>query len=167
MMSRHSKATAFHPVRHDRLLQEREYDPYKTDLKYSEPTVCPQCQAVFQNGRWQWAEKPALAHAAQCPACRRIEEKFPVGFVHVTGEYFHVHHDEIMHLIDNETRKEQGEHPMERIVDKVPEDEGILVTTTGFHLARRLGEALHSAHQGELGINYNDAEDLLRVYWRR
>lgn len=166
-MSRHSKATAYRPVRYDRLLQENGYDAYKTDLKYAEPTVCPECHAVFQNGRWQWGEGPAVAHAVQCPACRRTEEKFPIGYVHVTGEYFQVHEQEILRLIDNETRKEQAEHPMERIIDKTPEDEGMLVTTTGFHLARRLGEALHNAHQGELGINYNDAEDMLRVYWRR
>lgn len=166
-MSRHSKAAAYHPVRHDRLLQENGYDAYKSDLKFPEPTVCGECHAVFQNGRWQWGEAPSVANVVQCPACRRIEEKFPIGFVHATGEYFQAHEAEIMRLIANETAKENAEHPIERIIDETPEDNGMLVTTTGFHLARRIGEALRSAYQGELRINYNDAEDMLRVYWRR
>lgn len=167
-MSRHSKATAFRPVRHDRLLDERNYDAYRNDLKYAEPTVCPQCHAVFRDGRWQWTEAPPpLAQATRCPACRRIDEKFPVGFVHLTGDYFMRHRDELLQLVNNEAKKEQNLHPLERIMGVADEDEGVLVTTTGFHLARRLGEALHSAHQGTLDLNYDDAEDLMRVFWRR
>lgn len=166
-MSRHSKATAFHPVRYDRLLQQQGYDAYKSDLKYPEPTACRQCGAVFQGGRWQWAEKPERANEVLCPACRRIDEKFPIGYVHLSGPYFVRHEDEIMHLIENEAKKEKAEHPLERIIDDLPEDQGMLVTTTGFHLARRIGEAVHAAHQGDLEIDYNGAEDMLRVNWRR
>jgi hypothetical protein len=39
-------------------------DPYKLRLKLSEPTRCPACGAVYQEGRWQWMElPPANAHA--------------------------------------------------------------------------------------------------------
>lgn len=166
-MSRHAKASNFHPVRYDRLLQDRNEDAYRSSQKYAEPTLCPQCNAVFRNGRWQWAERPESPHEVLCPACRRIDEKFPAGYVHITGDYFTRHEDEVMRLVNNEAKREQSEHPLERIVESVPEDEGMLVTTTGFHLARRLGEALQAAFQGDLEYNYNDAEDLLRVCWRR
>jgi hypothetical protein len=33
--------------------------------------------------------------------------------------------------------------------------------------ARNLGKALHRACQGKLEFRYNDAENLLRVHWRR
>lgn len=166
-MSRHSKATAFHPVRQDRLLQESEHDPYKGGLKYSEPTVCPQCEAVFQGGRWQWSARPQSAQEVLCPACRRIRDSFPVGFVHVSGDYFLRHRDELIHLIENEAERERSEHPLERVMETAPEDSGLLVTTTGIHLARRLGEALERACHGELSFHYNDAENLVRVYWHR
>lgn len=166
-MSRHSKATAFHPVRHDRLLEERDYDPYRSGQKYSEPTLCPQCSAVYQAGRWQWMAPPPVAQAVMCPACRRIADAMPMGFVQLSGPYFLRHQDELMHLLKNEARQEESEHPLERIMACIDESVGILITTTGFHLARRLGDALRHAHQGELDLNYNSAEDTLRVYWRR
>lgn len=166
-MSRHSKATRFHPVRHDRLIQEENHDAYKPAQKHAEPTVCPQCSVVFQDGRWTWAERPPHAQETLCPACRRIHDHFPVGFVHVSGDYFIRHRVELMHLIEAESEKEQSEHPLERVMSSAPEDGGVLVTTTGIHLARRLGEALHRACHGELNFHYSDAENLVRVYWHR
>lgn len=41
------------------------------------------------------------------------------------------------------------------------------ITTTGIHLARRLGEALAKAYKGELSFHYADAEDTIRVSWQR
>jgi hypothetical protein len=41
------------------------------------------------------------------------------------------------------------------------------VTTTDIHLARGIGDALHSAYKGELEYHYNKEENLLRVEWRR
>ncbi|MBS1188866.1 MAG: hypothetical protein H6R10_658 [Rhodocyclaceae bacterium] len=166
-MSRHAKAVPHRPVRHDRLIQESVHDAYKAGLKYPEPTVCPQCEAVFQNGRWEWAARPLQSQEILCPACRRIHDEFPVGFVHVSGDYFMRHRDELMHLIENESVKEKSEHPLERVMDSTPEDGGVVVTTTGIHLARRLGEALQRACHGELSFHYNDAENLVRVYWHR
>jgi NMD protein affecting ribosome stability and mRNA decay len=166
-MSKHSKATGFQPVRHDRLIQEREHDAYKSRWKLPEPAVCPQCGAVFHEGRWQWAARPAQAHEETCPACHRIEDKFPAGFVHLTGEFFAQHREELMHLVRNEGEREGSEHPLKRIMDTEDEDGGVVVTTTSIHLARRIGEALHHAYHGELEFHYNDAEKLLRVHWRR
>lgn len=166
-MSKRSKATPFHPVRQDRLIQESNHDAYKADLKHSQPTVCPQCSVVFQEGRWAWAEKPPNAQEILCPACRRIQDHFPVGFVHVSGDYFTQHRDELVHLIEAESEKEQSEHPLERVMESTPEEDGMVFTTTGVHLARRIGEALHRACHGELNFHYSEAENLVRVYWHR
>jgi len=35
------------------------------------------------------------------------------------------------------------------------------------HLARDVGEALHSAYQGDLDYHYQEGEFLLRVSWQR
>lgn len=166
-MSRHSKATGFHPVRHDRFMPEREHDAYKSPSKPPEPTLCPQCGAVFHKGRWQWATRPVDAHEQLCPACHRINDHFPAGFVHVSGEFFAGHREELLQLIMNEAEREGAEHALERIIAIEAEDHGVEVTTTSIHLARRLGEALRDAAHGELELHYNEGEKLLRVFWQR
>jgi len=41
------------------------------------------------------------------------------------------------------------------------------VTTTGIHVARRIGEALARAYKGDLSYQYAEGEKRIRVYWRR
>lgn len=170
-MSKHSKPTRFHPigspVRHDRVIQEHEHDAYKSRGKLPEPTVCPECGAVFHEGRWQWMAAPAQAHEEMCSACHRIHDKFPAGFVILAGEFFNQHRDELLHLINNVGERAKAEHPIERIMNIEDEPDGVLVTTTDIHLARGIGEALHHAYHGELEFHYNDEENLLRVRWKR
>lgn len=166
-MSQHSKATGFHPVRHERLLRERRHDTYKSCGKPVEPAVCPECGAVFHAGRWQWLPRPAQARGEMCPACHRLADDFPAGHVHLSGDFLAGHAQELMHLINRTAAEESGEHPLERIMATTADDGGLLITTTGIHLARRLGEALHHACQGDLEFHYNQEEMLLRVHWRR
>ena len=45
--------------------------------------------------------------------------------------------------------------------------DGVLVTTTDIHLARKIAEALHDAFKGEPGFHYNQEETLLQVKWGR
>lgn len=160
-------AAGLRPVRHDQLRPERIHDTYKLRGKLAEPTVCPGCGAVFHDGRWQWITRPAGAREVACPACQRIKDRFPAGFVEIGGPYFTAHRNELLKLLRHREEKEKGEHPLARIIAVEDAAEGVLVTTTDIHLARDLGAALHHAHQGELEFHYNEGENLLRVYWRR
>jgi hypothetical protein len=102
-----------------------------------------------------------------CPACHRIHDEFPAGYVTVGGSFFKEHHEELLRLARNEEAKAKAEHPLERIMKIEDEDDSILITTTDIHLARGIGEALHHAYQGELEYHYNERENLLRVVWQR
>lgn len=155
----------FHPVRHDQLRPERVHDTYKLRGKLPEPTVCVECGAVFHEGRWSWAPRPAGAHEVTCPACHRIKDRFPAGFVQISGTYFAAHRDEILQMLRHREEREKGEHPLARIVAIEDAADGVLVTTTDIHLARDLGQALHHAYQGKLEFHYNEGENLLRVHW--
>lgn len=159
--------TQFHPVRRDRLMQEERHDPYMAKHKLPEPTVCPRCGAVYHAGRWQWLARPAKAHEEKCPACQRIQDDFPAGYVSVRGNFFKAHQDELMRLIHNEEARQKSEHPLKRIIKVEVHDDSALITTTDIHLARGIGEALHHAYQGELEYHYNEQENLLRVIWTR
>ena len=80
-MTHQSRPAGFQPVRRDRLLQEAVHDSYKNKGKLSEPTLCTECGAVFHAGRWQWLPKPQKAAQTCCPACHRIRDGFPAGYV--------------------------------------------------------------------------------------
>lgn len=151
--------------RHDGVFQEREHDAYKAKGKLPEPTVCPQCGAVFHEGRWQWVKAPPGAHQETCPACHRIHDHFPAGFLTLQGDFFSTHRDEVMRLIHNHEKREREEHPLKRIMAVEEKGDATLVTTTDIHLARGMGEALHHAYQGELEYHYNPEQSLLRVNW--
>lgn len=151
--------------RHDNLFQERVHDAYKTKSKLLEPSVCSQCGAVYHEGRWQWLPAPEDAHREICPACHRIHDQYPAGFLSMKGEFFQSHRDEIMHLVRHHEQRERQEHPLQRIMAVEEKPGETLVTTTDIHLARDIGEALHHAYQGELEFHYNPEQNLLRVNW--
>lgn len=153
--------------RRDRLIRERVHDPYKTRLKLHEPSVCPDCGAVYRQGRWQWAERPKQAEEARCQACHRIADDYPAGTVTVEGGFVAGHRDEIESLIRHTEKLEKGEHPLHRIMAVEGTDNDLLVKTTDIHLPRRIGEALESAYQGDLDFHYEEEAYNIRVHWRR
>jgi NMD protein affecting ribosome stability and mRNA decay len=157
----------FKQVSRDQLFKELVHDSYKAGRKLAEPTRCPDCGAVFQDGRWIWGDAPARAHEARCPACHRIHDKFPAGFVTLKGAFLQSHRDEILHLIRHREAKEKAEHPLQRVMAIVDSPGGIVVTTTDTHLAGDIAQALHHAYKGELEFHYNNEENLLRATWSR
>ena len=152
-------------TRHDNLFQEQVHDAYKAKGKLHEPSVCTQCGAVFHDGRWQWLAAPKEAHRVTCPACHRMHDHYPAGFVNLKGEFFQAHRDEIMSLVHHHEQREREEHPLQRIMAIEAKPDETLITTTDIHLARGMGEALHHAYQGDLEFHYNPEQNLLRVNW--
>jgi NMD protein affecting ribosome stability and mRNA decay len=151
----------------DRQVEEVVHDPYMARSKPPEPALCPECGVVYHKGRWQRAPRPVKAHEHLCPACHRIKDRLPAGYVKLSGDFLGTHRDEIRHLIRNEEQQEAANHPLQRIMDITEEGGVTSVTTTDVHLARRIGEALHHAYQGKLDIKYSQDEYLVRVDWIR
>ena len=162
-----SRPPAYPRAKRDALFREAVHDSYKSRRKPLSPRVCPICKAVFQNGRWHWTEAPASARSHTCPACQRIHDDFPAGYVTLKGDFLSKHHDEVLHLVHNHEAREKNEHPMQRIMKVTDTGEGILITTTDVHLARGIGDALHHAYHGTLNYHYNPEQILLRVHWER
>lgn len=147
---------------------EEPHDPYRVTAKPPEPSHCPDCHAVFEEGRWQWKEPlAATAPAVLCSACRRIRENNPAGFLHLEGEYLKEHRDEVLNLLHRRGDQEKAEHPVQRVMAIEPEGEGLLLTTTSVRLARSLGQALSHAHGGTLSLSASTGQDLVRLHWRR
>lgn len=148
-------------------LAQRMFDPYKLPLKLSEPSVCPDCGAVYHLGRWQWLLRPDAAEEVLCSACHRIADHFPAGFLHISTELTPNQRDQLLHLIKHHETKASTEHPMERIMEIDEKPGHILITTTSVHLARDLGMAIEDAFHGSLQLKYSKDETLLRAYWKR
>lgn len=153
--------------RRDRLIRERNHDPYKPKAKLREPTVCTECAATFREGRWTWSAAPADAYRQLCPACQRIRDDYPAGTLRLEGEFLAGHESDILGLIRNVEEREKKDHPLKRIMEIQGDDDGVTVTTTDPHLARTMGEAVQHAYQGDLDFRYADGESLLRASWRR
>lgn len=153
--------------RQDRRIQERVHDAYKLRRKLPEPTVCPECGAVYKSGRWQWIPKPADAREETCPACNRVRDKLPAGTVQLSGPFFAENRVEILNLVIRRGQQACRQRPLKRIIDIRDQDDGVLVTTTDIALARSIGKAVHDAYQGSLDFQYVKGESELAVRWTR
>ena len=154
-------------ARNDKMIKEKRHDTYRNKEKWREPTLCKGCGALFVSGRWTWKETSEKTHSATCPACRRIADRFPAGTIEIKGDFFSAHREEVVNLINNVEKQQKGEHPLERLMEISNEKGKTLVTTTGVHLARRIGEALSRSYKGDFSFQYGDGEKTLRVYWER
>ena len=99
-------------------LQERTHDPYYSRVKLREATSCPQCGVRYRNGRWTMPAMKVTAFKRQlCPACRRINDRYPAGELIVNGASLGKDKKEITSRIRNVEAAERAEHPLHRIMD--------------------------------------------------
>ena len=153
--------------RKDKLIKEKRHDAFPAKGDWRESTTCTKCGAVYIKGRWTWEKAEDNSEQTICPACRRVASNFPAGYVEIKGAFFDGHEDEIRNLIHNIEKVEKQAHPLERIMNISVNSHKTLVTTTGIHIARRIGEALSRAYQGEMSFQYADGEKRIRVFWER
>lgn len=155
------------PGRLDRQLAAAHDDPYRPKKKLSEPTVCPQCGLVFHDGHWQQAARPAKADKHLCPACHRTNDRFPAGYITLQGDFVASHRGDLLSLARSTEEKEKGQHPLQRIMEVNEQEGSINITTTDIHVARRIGEAIERAYEGNLDIKYGPEDYVVRVTWTR
>lgn len=143
-------------------------DPYQPSQKPPEPTVCPDCGAVFHRGRWQWSAAPEGAHRTRCEACQRIHDQFPAGTVTLAGKFTAAQAGEIEALVRHQEKSEKADHPLNRVMSiERADDETIVVTTTDIHLPHRIARAVEKAFGGHLTEHYEEDGDTVRIAWRQ
>jgi len=155
--------------RRNRLIKIKRNDVYTDTKKLPEPAVCIKCNSVFSNGRWAWTEMKNgnKIYKTICPACKRIADKYPAGIIKLNGPFLSKHFTEIKNLLYNVEKLEKNERPLERIISVEKTSGETVITTTGIHIARRIGEALFQAYSGDYSFKYGDDEKSIRVSWAR
>jgi len=154
------------PGRKEQRTPARRQDAFRDTAKGSTAT-CPRCGAAYRAGRWTWAAAPADAAIRTCPACLRIEQRQPAGFLSLTGPFFVAHREEILRVVSSHEAREREAHPMQRLIAIEDQPGGAMVTTTDPHLARGLAVALHDAYKGELELQLVSGGDAVRARWSR
>ncbi len=148
---------------------QQSINPYFEGAKYPEPTVCPRCGLMYQTGRWQVAEisptKPVHQHV--CPACRRAIDRYPAGWVYLSGSYMVDHREEILSIARNQESAAAASRPLQRILWIEQKAERVEIATTNRHLAERIGKAIEGACKGTLQVKRAPNAPLARVYWER
>ena len=142
-------------------------DSYRTAAKLAHPAHCPRCGAAYARGRWTWGAAAPDAERITCPACQRIEDGFPAGYVTLKGAFFDAHRDDVLNLVAAREARARTMHPLQRIIGVEPVAKGVRVTTTDIHLARGIAKAVHHAFKGELDMRYSKDEQLVRATWSR
>jgi hypothetical protein len=153
--------------RENKFIKEKRHDVYQEWGKLPENSLCTECGVVFLNGRWSWNKPTGKVNNAVCPACRRSADNYPAGRIEIKGDFFNEHREEILNLISNIEKHEKEKHPLERIMSVIDEKDHTLVTTTGIHIARRIGDALSQSYKGEYSFQYAEGDKSIRVYWHR
>jgi len=159
--STHSAAQQPQPARRVPSSGERE--------KLADVTACPECGATYREGRWTWQPAPVGSSEQQCPACKRIADRYPAGVLHVEGAFAALHRADLIGLVRNVEERERAEHPLNRVMSIEENGNGFVVETTDGKLAQALGRALHKAYAGQLEHppTTADKENLVRVRWAR
>ena len=150
-----------------RAQMDASQDPYKATRKPHEPSVCPQCGAVFHQGRWQWSARPEGAAEHLCEACHRINDHYPAGILTLSGPFVAQHKAEMIRLARHQEEAEKREHPLNRIMAIEEEADRVVISTTDLHLPRRIAEAQKRTWQGEVEFHYEEDGYFLRATWHR
>jgi hypothetical protein len=124
---------------------------------------------IYHNGRWQDGELDATAPPQRnhCPACRRELDRYPAGLVHLRGEYFEAHREEILNIARNQAALAARSRPLQRVMWMEGNEDGMEIATTNSHLAVRIGKSIERACKGRLDVRRADEDQLARVYWER
>ncbi len=156
---------------------DHEAGSHRSKKAMTEPAVCKICGDVYADRRWskpnadKHSEKHPHFRAATvvvCPACKRIADKIPSGYVYLSGVFLTEHFEEISRLLHNEAERTLEDNPMARIMESKKKKTGELtITTTTEHLAQRLGHALEKAYHGDVRYDFSHENKLARVYWQR
>lgn len=156
-----------------------EKDPYLSKFKKSGPennAVCRKCGLYYHDKKWAYAHELPKGLLARpegefkqvlCPACQKILDKYPEGYLTIQGDFLKEHRTEILNLLHNKEEITSHNNPIERIIEIKDAADTIEVTTTTDKFAQMIGRMLNKAFDGTVEYKWGDNEKITRVVWTR
>lgn len=150
-------------------------DPYILPNAFSENNICPVCNAVYHKKHWSFdpslvheARKDKNAKADKCPACRKVEDKYAMGKVFLSGSFINEHVDELINIIKSEERRAKENNPLDRLILIEKRDGNIYAETTSDALAMRIGHHLKESYKGgDENFKFRRGDKFVEVHWQR
>jgi len=154
---------------------QRIRDPYIPLKGFPEPTICPVCGAVYHKKRWTFDEallkeykKNKDVQYHKCPADKKIEDRYAMGKVILTGSFVDDHFDELMNVIKGEEKRAKENNPLDRLILVEKRDGGIYAETTSDALAMRIGHHLKEAYKcNEEEFDFRLGDKFVEIKWNR
>lgn len=167
-------------------LKKKEHvgDPYASHYPKTGFAICPECQSVYFHKRWTLPQPtegtiiPQSPRASRkagkplmmpefflCPACQKIRDGYPEGYVSIQWPNWLTHKAEIMGLIHNEEKRASHVNPLERIMAIHTRSGGVDIETTTEQMAQRIGRDLVRAFHGKVQYKWSHKDKLARVQW--
>jgi hypothetical protein len=112
------------------------------------PATCPDCAAVFQDGRWQWLPVPERTCYRLCPACIRVREEAPGGCLRIEGELLSRHRNEVVELARALAEQARDADPLARIMAISDLPDAVAITATDGQLMQQIGDVLRRVYPG-------------------
>ena len=132
------------------------------------------CHAIYHHKRWYLEGEVLLSKAQKarvemvlCPACHKIQDRFPGGIITLKGEFLKTRKDQIIHLVRNEEARAKGINPLERIISIKDQGESVEIQTTNERLAQRIGREIQRAYKGDATYHWSEDDKFVRVGWHR
>lgn len=132
--------------------------------KPADALVCS-CGLYQHRGIWYVGHPPlGTLRAGTCPACERVQSGTVAGRVRIPPRLVGSL-EELVGLVRNCERVERADHPLERLIEIRKDLAGLLVTTTGPHLARRIAGRLGRLFHETPRFHFGAGKGELRVDW--
>ena len=151
------------------------HDPYISVKGLIEPTICPVCNAVYHKKHWSFDrellekfKKNKDVRYNKCPADRKIEDKYAMGKVILSGSFVNEHLDELISIIKSEERRAMEVNPLDRLILVEKKNGGIYAETTSNALATRIGHHLKKSYKGgEEEFKFRFGDKFVEIRWHR
>jgi hypothetical protein len=151
------------------------HDPYIPKEGFPEPAMCPVCNATYHKKHWSFdanqrldvlKDKATQKHI--CPACKKIQDKYAMGKVFLSGSFVNEHVDELISIINSEERHAKEKNPLDRLMSVEKKNNGIYVETTSDALAMRIGHHLKNAYKGsDEEFKFRAGDKFVEIDWHR